>query len=556
MSEIFDLVIFYLNGVLRRRWIVLIVAWAVAIPGWLVVASMPSVYQSSSRIYVDTSSVLQPLLRGIAVQTNLATQVELMKQTLLSRPNVEAVARKTDYALSATTDAEMEALLSSIQGRTTVLSTKQDVFSIVFQDTNPKRAHDVVQALLTIFVESNLGQSRKDLDTAEEFIDGQIAEYEARLEEAEDKLARFKQQHIDVASGDGSYLSRASAANYDAKELEQDLKVAIAQRDLLRQELAGIPATLPGALTNNSGPPDDTDARIIELEVRLRELLSVYTEKHPDVLSTKRQLDALLAKQEATMVALADPASDPTGPGPEAGPQSYGEPNPVYDQVKLRVIELETQIENLRQRSAAAQAVAEALAGKAEEVPQIEAEFQKLNRDYNIVKARHNELLARRESARMSRNRDDIGQQVQYRLIDPPLIPSEPIGPNRPLFLNAVAVGAIGIGLGFALVLVILDTSFSTLTELRHYTQLPVLGSIADTRRERKIIGRFAANMVLGAGFACFLLVLLVLHMIEQQFGLDAVASANLGQTLHSGVSLVIQKASDLLGWVQANLPS
>src|SRR5262245_2696139 len=99
---------------------------------------MPSIYQSSSRIYVDTSSVLQPLLRGIAVQSNLQSQVELMKQTLLSRPNLEDVARKTDYALSVKNDAEMESLLSSLQSRTSIASTKQDVFSISFQDTNPR----------------------------------------------------------------------------------------------------------------------------------------------------------------------------------------------------------------------------------------------------------------------------------------------------------------------------------------------------------------------------------------------------------------------------------
>ena len=143
MSELFDLLIHYFNGVWKRRWIVLLVAWVVAVPAWLVVASMPSIYESSSRIYVDTSSVLQPLLRGIAVQSNLQSQVEIMKQTLLSRPNLEAVARKTDYALAANSDAELDALLNSLQGRTTIASTKQDVFSIAFEDANPQRAHDV-----------------------------------------------------------------------------------------------------------------------------------------------------------------------------------------------------------------------------------------------------------------------------------------------------------------------------------------------------------------------------------------------------------------------------
>lgn len=213
VTELYQLFFRYLNAVWKRRWIVLLGAWAVAIPGWLFVASMPSIYQSSSRVYVDTSSVLQPLLRGIAVQPDLGTQVRLMQQTLLSRPNLIQVARKTDYDLTASSEGQQEALLSKIQRNTAISSDRQNIFSISYQDTDPQRAFEVVEALLALFVESNLGQSRQDLDTAESFIDRQIAEYEARLNEAEERLAKFKQDNIDVVLGEGSYLSRASAAN-------------------------------------------------------------------------------------------------------------------------------------------------------------------------------------------------------------------------------------------------------------------------------------------------------------------------------------------------------
>ena len=149
MTELFQLFFHYVNALWKRRWIILLGAWAVALPGWFVVASMPSVYESSSRIYVDTTNVLQPLLRGIAVQSNPEAQVELMKQTLLSRPNLMEVARKTDYDLTARGPAQMESLLNSIQTRTTVASNREDVFWITFRDSDPQRARNVVQALLT-----------------------------------------------------------------------------------------------------------------------------------------------------------------------------------------------------------------------------------------------------------------------------------------------------------------------------------------------------------------------------------------------------------------------
>ncbi len=551
MTELFNLVFHYLNALWKRRWIVILGAWTVAVPGWLVVATMPSIFESSTRIYVDTSSVLQPLLRGIAVQSNLQVQVQLMKQTLLSQPNLLEVARQTDYDLTVTNDTQMEALLDSIKSRTSVSANREDVFSISFDDTEPQRAYEVVQALLSIFVESNLGQTREDLDTAEEFIDRQIDDYETRMEEAEDRLASFKQEHIDVVLGEGSYLGRATVANDRMEMFEQDLSVAVAQRNLLQKELRDIPETLPGQFAR-SGPPDDTAVRLVELEARLRQLLSQYTEKHPDVLILQRQLDALLAKQEASRAALAASA-DAAGPGAED--ETYGAPNPVYHQVKLQLIEIETEIENLRRRAAAARAEAEALAAKAEEVPRVEAEFKRLNRDYDIIKDRHDELLSRRESARMSRSRDAVGQQVQYRLIDPPTVAARPSGPNRPVFLTGVLMFALGAGIGLGFLLVLLDTSFSTVPELREYTGLPVFGSVTDQRK--KTAGNFAGSIVLGLAALALVLSYGMLLLVERQYGLDTVVTAELGTDLFGrGFGAVVEKASDLLSWMRTKVLS
>jgi polysaccharide chain length determinant protein (PEP-CTERM system associated) len=543
VTELFQLFFHYLNGLWKRRWWVVLIAWVVAIPGWLVVASMPSVYQSSSRIYVDTASVLQPLLRGLAVQSDLGAQVQLMRQTLTSRPNLMEVARKTDYDLTVTSDAQMEGMLNSLASRTTVQANREDIFSISFEDTDPQRARDVVQALLTIFVEGNLGQSRQDLNTAEDFIDRQIADYEQRLEEAENRLARFKQENIDVALGGGSYLERATAATKRMELLEQDLAVAVAQRNLLQQELSGTPDFVPSANVT-SGPPDDTSMRIVNLEFRLRELQAQYTEKHPDVVTTQRQLESLYAKQEATLAALAEEGESGAGPGGmvEAG----GVPNPVYSEIKLRLLEIDTQIENLRRRAATARAEAEALEAKAGSVPEIEAEFQRLNRDYDIVKGRHDELLARRESARMSRSREAVGQEVQYRLIEPPVVPSRPSGPNRGLYLSAVLVFSLAAGAGFAFLLVLLDTSFNSVAELSSFTGLPVLGSVSDTRR--KTASRVTGLVGLAAGLAGLFVVYGALVMIERQYGLDTVVAANAGAKMFDGgVSGLVERVSAFL---------
>src|SRR3546814_7205296 len=126
--------------------------------------------------------------------------------------------------------------------------------------------------------------------------------------------------------------------------------------------LRSIPETFPADLFN-AGPPDETERRIVEIEATLRELLAQYTEKHPEVVTLRRQMASLLAKQEAARKEIAEVNG---GVMPEEA--AFGEPNPIYAQVKLRQIEIDTQIEELRRRAAAARTEAEALAAKAEDV--------------------------------------------------------------------------------------------------------------------------------------------------------------------------------------------
>ena len=529
MNELIALIFQYANAVWRRRWVAIAVTWLAVLPGWLFVSGMPDIYKSSSRIYVDSSSVLQPLLRGIAVANDLQTQIKLMQQTLLSRPNLEEVARKTDYDLSVTSEVEMVELLDKLRDNTVIASNRSDIFLISFEDSNPTRARDVVQALLTIFVEGNLGESRVELDTAREFIDQQIAEYEARLKEAEDKLAAFKQANIDVVLGDGTYLGRAAQATKILHQVEQDLNVAIAQRDLLTSELASIPETLPSELVN-SGPPDDTAFRIAELEAQIRELLSRYTEKHPDVVSAHRQLDALIAKAEAS-----NAAAEELGP-PSDESDSYGTPNPIYGELKLRLVEIQTQIESLRRRAATARVEAETFEAKAEEVPKIEAAYQSLNRDYDVIKKQYNALLSRRESALVSRNRDAVGQDVQYRVIEPATVPVKPIGPDRALLLSVVLGVSAALGLGVAFALVLLDGSFSTVAELRDFTGLPVVGFVTINQMSSRVGVRLADATLMSCSLVGLVLAFGVLLIVERQYGLSSFVSADFGPDMLEGV--------------------
>ena len=109
MQQLLAQIYGYLLGVWRFRWLVLFVAWGIALAGWGFIAQMPDKYRASARIHVDTNSVLRPLLQGLAIQPNTDQRVSLMSKTMLTMPNPEKLMRMASLDIKVTTDAQQEA---------------------------------------------------------------------------------------------------------------------------------------------------------------------------------------------------------------------------------------------------------------------------------------------------------------------------------------------------------------------------------------------------------------------------------------------------------------
>ncbi|MGB5834182.1 MAG: Wzz/FepE/Etk N-terminal domain-containing protein, partial [Thiohalocapsa sp.] len=208
MQEIIRIALFSLSGIWRYRWYVLIIAALVSPIGWAYVASLPDEYRSNARVYVDTDSVLTPLLRGLAIQTNDGQRVRMMTGILFGRENMEKLARMTDMDLRANTPEEMDDLVKDLKKRVSLKQTGGNIYQISFKDQSPELAKRVVQSMLTIFVESNLGSSRQDQDSAERFLQREIKDYERRLIESERKLKDFKMRNVDMLSEKGTFYDR------------------------------------------------------------------------------------------------------------------------------------------------------------------------------------------------------------------------------------------------------------------------------------------------------------------------------------------------------------
>ncbi|MDH4053918.1 MAG: chain-length determining protein [Gammaproteobacteria bacterium] len=505
IRDILDMIRTQALGMWRFRWHSVVTAWLVCVLGWFFVYVMPDTYQASARVYVDTENAIREFLGGIATATDVTNQVTVVVREIVSRPNLAEVARTTDLSLRANTDEQFESLLTALQERIAVVGGRDGVYSISYVDPDRNKALAVVDALLNAFIEKSLGADRSGSRQAQQFLQDQIQEYEQRLTAAENRLADFKRENVEfMPDQQGDYFSRLQMGESELQKTISEMNLASERRaELLRQIEGEEPVFgIMGSSSSTTVSTGFNSAKIRELEAQLKELRLQYTDKHPRIGQILETIE-MLEQQEA---AGAERSSTPS---PTVPPKPL-DVNPVYQSMRIQLSNVEVELAALREERRQQQEEVVRLRLLVDTIPQVEAELNRLNRDYDVVKAKHQQLLQQLEMANIG---EDVSQSidgVQFRIIDPPFAEDQPTGPNRPAFLAGVLIVGLGIGLGVAFLMNQLRPTFIGNRSVTEVLGIPVLASIsllqsaAERAAERKDrFGLVAASLLL---FVCFAL--------------------------------------------------
>lgn len=479
----------YTAAAWRRRWYGLLVAWVVCLTGWSVVEIIPDSYSASTRVYIDTQSLIRPLMRGIAadMDANMMAELELVRRTLLSRPNIREVMRKTNLDVQASNPIELENTAAELATRIVVESSERDnIFAISYRDSSPRQAYEVVDAVLDLFVESNLGANREDLQATQRFLQQQIRELEERLDEKERALVEFRVSNRGFLPGPDNYDVQLRAAATDLERLERELEEALQTRDTLNADLARLQQTLQAG--GRAASPQA--ARVDELESHLNTLLLRYTPEHPEVVMTER----LLARERSRL------RQEVSGPG--------GSSSPMIEQVRSMLNRQEATITSFEQRIDSLNSTIAELTALLEQSPAVLADYTRLQRDVEIVRANYESLVDRREQARFAEVIDTETDAIEFRIVEPPIEPIAPSGPDRILMRSAVLLLGLGAGGAFAVLLGITSGTFSTAKRLEMITDRPVLGCITRVRmppdRRRRTVEMLGFAVLLLGLFGIF----------------------------------------------------
>lgn len=468
-----------LRSVWKRRWLAVSIAWPVALVCAVGISLVKDRYEASSRIYVDTQTVLKPLMAGLAYQPDIEQQVKMLARTVVSRPNVEKLMAMPELGLAKSDPREHEAETTLLMDRIKVVPAGSgNLYAISYRDTNPERAQKLVEATVDLFVNSSSGGKREDSAEASRFIDEQIKSYEGKLVEAENRLKDFKVRNFGVSGvSNQDYFARMSTLADDVSKLRVELSAAERAREAYRRELRAEDPQLPVSAMSNGAPAavSEVDSRLEAQRKLLDDLLRRYTDEHPDVINARNVIARLEGQKREQQRAVRSGG---------AGAGGMAATSPVYQRIRVALAESEAQVASLQSQLGAQQSRLNEVRALAGRVPQVEAELAQLNRDYDIIRKNYDQLVARRESASLGVKLDETSHLADFRVVEPPRVSPAPIFPGRLALAGLAVLLTLAAGLLAPIVADVLRPTVDDTSALRQISGRPVLGSVSISMTE------------------------------------------------------------------------
>jgi polysaccharide chain length determinant protein (PEP-CTERM system associated) len=325
MNPIVEHVVEELRSAWRFRWLALTVAAIVAVVGWVVVFSLPDRYESSARVFVDTRTALNPVIKDLSISQDVNAQLNFVRQSLLAGPQLRKIAEQTGVLTATVTGPGQQAkILKSLADGVTLEvrsageNPKDDsagsIYGISYQDQDRARSLRVVETLLNTLVEQTLSGKREGSENAQKFLETQLRRLESKLRDSENRLAEFKKRNVglmptDQAQGGGGYFVQLQNEIDAAKKAETDLDIALARRAELARQMRGeavVSASGSTPMISGAGLSAGTDtvSRIKETQAKLDDLLLRFTDKHPDVIAMRQTLEELQRRRKSEIESL------------------------------------------------------------------------------------------------------------------------------------------------------------------------------------------------------------------------------------------------------------
>ncbi|MDI9245592.1 XrtA system polysaccharide chain length determinant [Marinobacter sp. CHS3-4] len=399
----------------------------------------PYKYESEVVIFVDDSNIIRPLMEGSAVPTDISDRASAAAELLSTRDVLTGVARdKSIFGDEAVdlTEEKLEERIAYLRSNMNVRLRQENYFSIGFSAQSPLKAFKIAQKLGQAFIEENNERRRRESRSAYDFIDKQVKSYERQISEVEARLQRFLSDNVDGTEGEAN--SRMARLRSEMELAELELEELKSRESSLQQQLASIQPTLQG----KSG--DAYQQRIRTLEEKLDSLRLQYHDSYPDIAILKEQIAELRKQRDQAQENDAQPS--------DTGGETIS--NPVYQDVRSQLVSTRTDIQTIETRIGSLERLMAEQEKRMQRIQANKAEYSELTRDMAVNKEIYDDLLKRREKARVSMHLDIEGQGLNYQINETAQYPRTPEGPKFEMFaLSGLLLGIVapfGAAVGWA----------------------------------------------------------------------------------------------------------
>lgn len=542
-------------GALRRyrgRMLGVIVVLLVASLG--VAFGLPPVYRSSATILIEQQEIPQDLVRSTI--TSFADQrIQVISQRVMTRANLTEIVKKYDlYAADRKTEP-MEVIIEQMRDDIRMSTVSADVvdprsgrptlatiaFSLSYDSESPVLAQRVANELVSLYMSENLKNRTESANETSGFLTAEVDKLAGQISAYEQTLAQFKSNHVDeLPELVQLNLQLLDRTDRELMEVDRDMRALRERGAYLETQLALVSKST--AVYTQSGErimgPSD---RLKFLQTKYLGMVSTYGADHPDLIRTRREIDALQAEtgnvdirddlheriaratqqldearqkysaehpdvkrlEREVRGLRAELDKTPTTTSNEPSPD-----NPAFVQLKAQRENVDAELRALEIKRTELKARLGDYESRVTQSPQVEREFRELTRDYENAWAKYKELKAKQMEAQLAQVMELERKGERFTLIEPPELPEKPLKPNRTAILLLGVVFSFAGGIGTVAVSESSDGTVRgargvlALTEMPPLASIPVIETAQDRRRRNWRRAAIAAGLVIAASSA------------------------------------------------------
>lgn len=458
-----------LREVRQRKWLALVIFAVVSSLVLVVGYVYPYKYSSQVTIFVDDSNIIKPLMEGSAVTTKISDRISAAQQLLMNRDVLAKVAKDTDIwgpAAANRSDRGVERMVDDLRDNIDVITLGKSYFAIQYTGHDPQKVFLITQRLGQLFLSETDARKKQESRAAYDFIDRQVKAYEQQIQDSEEKLKDFLAHN--TAGTETETNSKMADLRGKIELAKLDLQEAQTEKVTIENQLNGVGQTVTQGQTE-----DIYQTRMAKMQQQLDDLRLKYKDSYPDIVNLKEQIAELKRQHENAVKNHTDNT---------VITQGQQVLNPLYQTLRTNLANTETKIDTLQTRLKSLNGLLEQEKQRMQVVQANRAKYAELTRGMQVNKDIYDDLLKRREKARVSMRLDLDNQGLSYRIQESA---QYPMAPARFKFRD-FAVAGLFIGLiapfGLAAGLLQVDPRVRNRETIEEELGVPVLAVIPQIR--------------------------------------------------------------------------